>query len=266
MAQNNKHAPHSVNYSIDFVDYLEQRVKDLPKKKRVLVSCFPKSGSTFLASFVAESIHGKIIFGGQVPSRAEQDLADVWLLKHSSENIVIHMHNRYSSLTRMYIDAFDLTTIVVVRNIYDVMISIIDHWRGNQLPSGDVSWPFAYVNSTILNLKEDDLFDFISIHVIPWYINYYVSWYMACQEGNIKIVTYYDIFDNPLAFFSSLQSYLGERGNASKILHKISVMPTRKNIGIDGRGKKVPEFVREKVKHLASFYPNVNFLPIGLPS
>lgn len=241
--------------------HLKWRYPVWRKKRRFLLAAMPKSGSTFVAQFLAHLIDGEKGFGGQIPGRNEQDLAPFWLWANQGKNIVAHMHSRYHPQTQVYLDHFRMEPIVCVRNLADVIPSVVDHWRQNNL-SGEASWPFAHVHPHLMSLSDNELHEFAAIHVIPWYVNFYVSW-MRRKPTRAPIVTYDDVFAPGHPELLKLADLLGfGEGKAQAAISFAGGQFTRKNVGKAGRGAALPCAVHQRIEHAISYYPDIDWSPV----
>lgn len=148
------------------------RVEKLPcDKQHLLVACFPKSGSTWLSETLSLLPgYGRVDL---VPDygRREQELTFERLLVFHSLNYVAQHHCRYSRATQFAIDAFSLIPIILVRNIFDCVVSVIDH-----LDTEDTVNAFAYVPNEFRAWDQAKKIDFVIEMIMPWYMNFFVGW------------------------------------------------------------------------------------------
>ena len=112
--------------------------------------------------------------------RREQELSNEKLILYHNKNYVSGNHTRYSSVTQKLIDTYMLHPIVLVRNIFDVVESLYDHFR---LESTVI--PMAYVPNDISEWDKNKALLFITEMVIPWYFNFYGRKALG-QGGAIK--------------------------------------------------------------------------------
>lgn len=120
--------------------------QELPSKEcHVLIACMPKSGSTFVTEVVAgfPGFHKLPL----VPDygRREQELDVYSLLAHANKRYVAQHHVRYSQATADLAQKFNLKCVVLVRNIFDVCVSMRDHIRNESHigPMGYIPEDFA---------------------------------------------------------------------------------------------------------------------------
>jgi hypothetical protein len=228
---------------------------------KVLITSFPKSGSSYLCVLIGNLPGFSIQSYVPAYGRREQELCEVKLDSVIGvERQVAQHHVRASEHTLRLIDKYRLTPIVLVRNIYDVAVSIADHIV-NESPVG----PMAYFDDGIARLPIRDRVHAAMDLAIPWYFNFYVSWWRERPEA---IATYEDlILGGPVRQTSYLRS-IGLNAEPAEVIaaHEMTKgQNTRFNVGITGRGTKLVNASRRKhVERLASYYPDVDFSPIGI--
>ncbi len=249
------------------------------KNVRVIVACFPKSGSTFLFALLA-NLPGmrrqKLVPGFK---RREQEiclerlreanlktrfLRELWKDDPTIDSarpigFVSQMHLRYSLPTGKIMKNFRITPIVLVRDIFDVVVSIRDHFQNKA-----TYMSMAYVTEEMKEWDESKMQHFIADMVVPWYLNFYMCW-QECD--NAKVITYEKLVNDVTGTTLDVANYAGIPCSAQDIAQAIENagrQDTRKNKAVAGRGQEVPDSVKEKIRHLAAYYPDVDFSPIGL--
>lgn len=259
----------------------------------ILVACMPKSGSTLLSRLVASSPGFQRFRAVPGFLRREQELAESrlklmrprieirrkeWLSLRFNNKIkfwagnpsllpgwpigtVCQNHLRYSAPAQVAIDKFGLSPVVLVRNIFDVVPSIRDHYRNES-----VFMPMAYVTESIARMPDEQLHAFIVYMVLPWYLNFFVSW----QDREHKLLVTYEqlvadqegTLGRVLEFAGLDKRYVAQA--TKDVAVKIESEFTRKNVGRHGRGDELSPGLKAKIRHMASYYPDVDFSPIGL--
>lgn len=226
-----------------------------------LVACMPKSGSTFLSEAIA-SLPG-FVRAHLVPGygRREQELCSEKLSEYRNLNLsyVAQHHVRYSEVTQFYIDQYSLRPIVLVRNIFDIVPSLIDH---HSIDSA--VYPAAFAPDDIASWSFDQAARFVTFMAIPWYFNFFVSW-QRCQ--NKLIVTYEELVAHPEQVMERICEFIQvpvstcEIGAALKLANSSGF---RKNKIQPGRGANLPVECINHIHGMVSFYPDVDFSPVGL--
>lgn len=264
-----------------------------PADIQILIACMPKSGSTLLSRSV-QSVPGfrrvSVVPGYE---RREQELCprellnardqtdelrQIWQnrnlryslrfwrtnrvkLRQRPFGYVCQHHVRYSETTAKLIREFNLKPVFLVRNIFDVVLSVRDHYR-NLSPNMSM----AYVTPEISELPDDELHDFIVDMVLPWYFNFYVSW-QGCDDK--LLVSYNELISDKPATLARVLKFAGIHEKFTERVSSNSIQAaeqkfTRKNIGKSGRGRDLSEHTRARIHRMAAYYPGIDFSPIGL--
>lgn len=251
-----------------------------PNNVKVLLACMPKSGSTFLAEIISElpGMRRTNVVPGhkrreqeiclEALQRAELEtriLRRLWRRNQLAENskrprgYVTQIHVRYTEPTAEIIERHNLLPVVLVRNLFDTVISIRDHYRNSA-----VYMSMAYVNEEMRDWPDDKLHEFIADMVMPWYINFYVCW-NDCP--NKLFVTYDDLKHDIDKTVKSIVDYTGLNSNTHQIsaaIERAQGANTRKNKAVSGRGDTLSKAVKDKIRGYANYYPHIDFSPLGL--
>ncbi|PSH61799.1 sulfotransferase domain-containing protein [Phyllobacterium sophorae] len=228
-------------------------------QKHVLLACMPKSGSTFLSNAIGAL--PTFTTGVGVPDwgRREQELDDCCLSRIEDLNYVLQLHVRYSNATKTMIEKHRLLPIILVRNIFDVIPSFIDHHRKESLLH-----PMAFAPEGIQEWSFEESAHFVTRMIIPWYFNFYMSWYGV---PNKLVVKYEEWVFQPEIELLRICRYLNLEVTDEAIRNVISsVIGTsdRKNAVTPGRGRSLPSDCVEQIQKMAGFYHNVDFSDIGI--
>ncbi len=228
-------------------------------RTHVMVAGFPKSGGTYLVHIIKNLPNMRLVQLSLGTDRREQELSNEKLILYHNKNYVSGNHTRYSSVTQKLIDTYMLHPIVLVRNIFDVVESLYDHFR---LESTII--PMAYVPNDISEWDKNKALLFITEMVIPWYFNFYGTWSL-CE--NKLLLTYNDVTKNTFSTISKIVEYSKINCNKNEIdfaIKQASTEFTRKNVGVSGRGNALPEELKEKIRRMASYYPTMDFSPLEI--
>jgi hypothetical protein len=232
-------------------------------RHKILVACMPKSGSTYLATVISNLPDFRVTSWVPGYGRREQELCfnrlqtdDVLL---TDCNLVAQHHVRYSEVTEKYMKEFNLKPVVLVRNIYDVVASLIDH---HKLES--IVYPMAFVPKDIVKWDVNRAAKFVTYMVMPWYFNFFVSWHNCSDKVQ---VSYEELIKDPLKVVQIIckewHIKVSEKDVANAV-DRAGTMHTRKNVGIAGRGNKLPEECRNHIKELTAYYSGIDFSEIGI--
>jgi len=248
------------------------------KKKRfqsrrdrfILIACFPRSASNFLAYLLSESTgypritlklaHGFFHDVIHLPKLVDQML----------KKTVIDQHLRATYLTRSILTELKIKPIVLVRNIFDVVVSYNDYitQRGYSPLDPDRKDLAPEFCMEYPHFDDSKKYDYLIDTVIPWYISFYVSWFhYTLNTNDIEAywIKYEDLVKEPKKILSDIFAFY----NLSIPPSIVDSILTRNekvnfNKGISGRGNRLSETQKEKIRKMASYHPNVNFAMMGL--
>lgn len=233
------------------------------KSNRLLVACFPKSGSTYLSAILASLPNSVFTSWVSDYGRREQELCPLRLKedaeKYAMFNLVSQNHVRYSGATEKYIEEFNLKPVVLVRNLFDVVPSLIDHHKMES-----TVYSMAFVPPDIVEWDFQHAAKFVTHMVLPWYFNFFLSWQL--YEKKI-IVRYEDLVADPVTVVKKICKYWNLDFSELDIINAIErakQLPTRKNVGEAGRGHSLGERDKAQIREMASFYQGIDFSVIGL--
>ena len=225
----------------------------------VLVACMPKSGSTFLTKLIAAlpGMNEAMLVTGQ--ERREQELAVEQLLMYHAYPYVSQNHVRYSTTTAHLIRTFSLAPVVLMRNIFDIVVSFNDHHDAQSTVH-----PMAAVPPDIPSWPSERAYAFIVDMMIPWFFNFYLSWQSV---PNTLVLNYDAVRESPADVLRQVAQFAQMTVSEDEIAAAVETANagwTRKNVGIAGRGEALPEDVRDRIVQMASYYDGVDFSPIGI--
>lgn len=252
----------------------------------ILVACMPKSGSTYLSSLIAalpgfQRKHG-------VPSyeRREQELDEAKIADAFTETVtlrkafaagllvsqdrprgfVMQHHVRHSKETERLIEQFELVPVVLVRSLFDIVVSLSDHLMRDASEGGGVFMSMAYADERVREWAPEQRSAFIVDLAIPWFVNFYVGWH---RRPNTLFVSYDELTADP----ADVLRRVLEAGHISRnremyqsAIETVAGGFTRRNVGVGGRGADLPEELKERVRHCCTYYEDVDFGPIGISS
>jgi hypothetical protein len=219
----------------------------------------PKSGSTFLSNAIAALPYFNMIKLVPDWGRREQELDEECIKAALDINFAAQAHVRYSNATRNLMEKYSIRPLVLVRNIFDVVPSFIDHHRREGLHH-----PMAFVPDGIEDWSFEDSARFVTAMIIPWYFNFYMTW----TETSAKIlIRYEELILDPNKVLKIIRDTLGLPASDREIKTAIdSVIDSspRKNVITPGRGKTLPAECIARIREMASFYHGMDFSDIGI--
>ncbi|WP_209431907.1 sulfotransferase domain-containing protein [Labrys sp. LIt4] len=216
------------------------------------MACMPKSASTFITSAIANAV--KLNSVNLIPSygRREQELCEIRLAQNAGLDYIAQHHIKHSTWTEELCSDYDVSIIVLIRSLFDVVVSIRDHVH-RESPVN----PFFYLDKQHLNRDEAELEHMIAMLAIPWYINFYMGWRSSKAA---RIFMYEDFVVDQNKAISEMLAFAGIPANAAQIaagLEAARSQGSRINVGKAGRGMNLkPETVRMIMDMLAA-YPEI---------
>jgi len=161
--------------------------------------------------------------------------------------------------------AFGIRPVVLVRNIFDSVMSLLDFYNKGAFHT-------SYYRADWQSLDEPTKIDLLIDNVIPWYFQFVASWELADKQKRLEVywLTYEDLVaDKPSSVLKVLEFY-GLGASRRGVEERISEVESERqkirfNKGVLGRGKSgLDEGQREQIRRLTRYYPSTDFARIGL--
>ena len=234
-------------------------------KKHIFIVCFPKSGSTFLYRTLEKITKFKIVTPILAAGRTEQEINKIILIDNFNKNAISQLHVKASDYTVKTLSSFHMQPVVLVRNIFDVVVSLRDH-----LNKEGLSTPMCYFNSDFKNLSKIEQYNQIIELAVPWYIHFYSSWFDKKNNSELKVLwlTYEDMILNKFKTIVKVLEFYNIKHNkesVKEIIENSNKIKSRFNKGIAGRGQtELSEIQQNIIKSYIRFYPSIDFSSIGL--
>ncbi|MDA8692805.1 hypothetical protein N9L92_01995 [Saprospiraceae bacterium] len=240
-------------------------LNSLVGKSNIYISCFPKSGSSYLTALLQENFNLKPVSIIPGAGRREQEPTQFRMFMHSlnlRRGYIAQVHTKASKSVINMFKLHKLQPIILTRDIRDVIISLRDH-----LLSEGPNIPMAYVSNEFQNFSEERQIDFLIEFVVPWFFNFYASWYTVEKSKilSVKWITYEDYISNKTSTLDSIAKHynlsIPKNGYEFDKLKR----NTRKNKGVTGRGKASLSIAQnKKILSYTDYYKNVDFSLMGL--
>jgi hypothetical protein len=221
-----------------------------PRKPHVLVACMPKSGSTFLTNTLAA--HAGLRRCALLPTYGdrEQELCELKLTRYNGRGFVAQQHVRNSAWTQELARRYGLTVVVLVRDLFDCVVSIRDHIR----KEGDFG-ALIRLTPRHLALADAELDELIVQLAMPWYLSFYASWR---ADPRALFVHYEDMVADPASILEEVLAQAGVETSPARIaeaLGRSAGQQSRFNRGVCGRGKTLRPETRRRLTELMAVYP-----------
>jgi Sulfotransferase domain len=219
------------------IDYPEVDTSALKHGKIMFIACFPKSGSTYLSNLLSKLMGYPISSAVQFFGHNEQDIFETRLQGLIGLNAVIQQHAKGTLNNINLMKKYGIKPIVLVRNIYDVIISLSDHTEKESS-----IYPMGYIHPEYAEMSVNEKREFLIMNVVPWYLDFYLSWRDTSTKMEVQWISYESFFANQFAEmqkiikFYQLESHCTEttlRGGIAAM----STSGNRLNVGKVGRGE-----------------------------
>lgn len=240
-----------------------------PARPHILIACMPKSASSFLVTCVnALPCMRRTIWTPRPTaltlssSRREQELDVIRLMQNHHRAYAAQNHIRFTPETDILLQKYGVTPVALTRNLFDVVASLRDHIRRESH-----QFPMAWLDESHSTFPDDKLEEMIAELVMPWYIQFFVSW-NHCK--NVLWVSYDEVRQAPedvlarITRHANVDSTKSEIENAVNVARSTKTTKTRVNYSMSGRGDEISASARDHINKLTRHYPSIDFRPIGI--
>lgn len=237
--------------------------------KYLVLAAMPKSGSTFLSHTLCALTGYRHYYLACAYDNIEQEIYLPRVIDGFGCGRVVQQHFKANGPNLEVLNRFDITPVVVVRNIFDLAASIRDHLVTERLDN----LPAVYPPGDFLTFSPSRQLDFVIDMVIPWYITYYVSWCQAEKQKQIEFlwVVYEELVADWGTGIRRILDFFGMQKPDVAIARAIETTRaepkerTRLNVGVPGRAHALlSDSQRERIVRLTQYYPHVDFTRIGI--
>jgi hypothetical protein len=233
--------------------------------RHLFIACVPKSASTFLKNLLVNVTGYRDLFTVYAAGQSEHEIYMPTLRDSAELDTVTQQHCRASDANVHLMQAFGIRPVVLVRNIFDSVMSLLDFYNKGafQTSYSRADWP---------SLDEETKVDLLIENVIPWYFQFVASWDLAEKQKRLEVswLSYEDLVaDKPFTVLKVLEFYgLGasRRGVEERIREiESDERKIRFNKGVTGRGRSgLNDRQKEQIRRLTRFYPTTDFGRIGM--
>jgi hypothetical protein len=239
--------------------------KERGDKKLIVVAAAPRSGSTFLANTLSEVTGLPYFRLCTAYSTNEHDLYLPSLCLMNRYGCVSQLHMKGTFHNAALMRAFGITPVLLVRQIDDIVVSLMHDLREKMLTptfeSGEIGYSFLWPDRTTKDLGDGQLLDMIIQLAVPWFVNFYVSWYHLCEQGAVDAlwVTYEEMLGDKEATLRRILDFLG----LPDIRIDRGLLDRRYGTFREGRrgrgGWSLSGEQRARIRAHFSYYPSVDF-------
>jgi len=234
--------------------------------RHIFIACVPKSASTFLKNLLVNLTGFRDVFMVYAAGQSEHELYLPTLRETARLNTVTQQHCRAADANVYMMQAFGIRPIVLVRNIFDSVMSLLDFYNNQG------AFYNSYFRADFQGLDDSTKIDLLIDNVIPWYFQFVASWDLVEKQRrlSIKWLSYEKLIADKQATIEEVLAFygLGAPEMAIKTKIKETEAESRKirfNKGIAGRGVAgLSETQKERIRRLSRYYPSTDFSRIGL--
>lgn len=246
---------------------LDTVTSTLPQKDSIFISCFPKTASTFLREVFALGAEMRIAEDGVTGFWHEQDLYEPFILDHRQKRHISRLHMRATEVNIELMQKYDIRPVVLVRNLYDTMVSLWNHSNNESH-----YFPHALLPEHYTELSDDEQLDMLVDLSTPWFLGYFYSWKKAESDGHIAPywLTFEEFISNKTDTVLAICEAFDVSVNPENVRKAVEELDRRKrefrfNKGKKGRGKKtLSQKQIDRIQSLAAHYQDTDFSMIGL--
>ncbi len=241
----------------------EYTAKDLGR--HIFITCTPKSGSTFLKNVLVGVTGFRDFFSVYAALQNEHELDMPQLAKFGNINTVTQQHARASEANIQLMQAFGIRPVVLVRNIFDTVMSLLDFYRQG------FTFSTYFDGREFLAFDEQQQIDAIIEYAIPWYFQFVASWRGAERDGRLEVfwLTYEEMIKDKPETVERILGFYGMQAPMAEIEKQIALTESDKdknrfNKGVTGRGAAgLSAAHKEKIRGLSKPFPTTDFSCLG---
>ncbi len=234
--------------------------------RHIFITCTPKSGSTFLKNVLVGVTGYRDLFTVYAALQNEHELDMPQLAKFGNINTVTQQHARASEANIQLMQAFGISPVVLVRDIFDTVISLLDFYRQG------FTFSTFFDRDDFLAFDEQEQIDLLIKYAIPWHFQFVASWQRAERDKRLNIywLTYEELIKDKVAAVEQILRHYGMLPSAIEIEDQIAATEANKdrnriNKGISGRGHSIlSSSQKERIVGLGRYFPGTDFSCLGL--
>lgn len=233
--------------------------------RHIFIACVPKSASTFLKNLLINLTGYRDLFSVYAAGQTEHEIYLPTLREFAHVDTVTQQHCRASDANIHLMQAFGIRPVVLVRNIFDSVMSLLDFYNKGAFQT-------SYFRADWPKLNEDTKIDLIIENVIPWYFQFVASWDLAEKQNRLDIywLSYEELVADKPSTVLKLLGFYGLGAPRRGVEQRIREIESEKrnnrfNKGVTGRGRSgLNERRKEQIRRLTRYYPSTDFARIGL--
>jgi len=233
----------------------------LRRRETICITAMPKSGSTLLMEAMMRC-------SGYYPYRLsdtlllDQNFMESRLIDSRSFKSISTTHTRATKVNLERMRTYHIRPVVLVRDIFDVAVSMRDHIHRESI------WnPTFSPDPAFLDMTAERQLDAVIDLAIPWNLFFVAEWQRSGMD--VLNLRYEELIGDPVDALQRILDFYGidkpRMDPATAWAEAADSGRTRRNVGRPGRGADLfSEAQVQKVRDLAAYFPNTDFSSIGL--
>ena len=241
---------------------------DLTRKelgRHIFIACVPKSASTFLKNILVSVTGYRDVFMVYAAGQSEHEIYLPTVRETARLDSVTQQHCRASDANVQLMQAFEIRPVVLVRNIFDCVLSLLDFYDKGAFFN-------TYFRADFESLGREARIDLIIDNVIPWYLQFVASWDLVENQKRLELMwlTYEEMIGDKPAAVKRILEFYGLAARRRDVEQKLSEIESeqrsiRFNKGVAGRGRsELNDRQKARIRRLTKHYPSTDFGRIGL--
>ena len=188
-----------------------------------------------------------------------------------SSGCVSQLHMKGTFHTAALLRTFGIRPIILVRRIEDIVVSLQHDLRAKaQQPdaaTGREGFSFIWQDECTRALSDERLADLVIDLALPWFVNFYVSWYRLCAQGTVDALwlTYEQMVADTEGTLRQALAFLGLPAAGTIDPELLARKYGSFRDGRTGQGDaRLTMRQKERIRALFAYYPGVDFGKYGL--
>jgi len=235
--------------------------------RTLMIACIPKTGSTFLHSVLVEAAD---VIGPKLClsyANEENMLSPEFTCSLYHVDKIAQEHIRATPHNLAVVQGFDMQVVVLVRNIFDSLVSMRD-----MLLSDTRGSVVALFQDDLAAMDSESQLEAVITKWAHWQLDFYTSWVRAERNGRVNATfwSYEDLMADKVSSVSRICRENGFDIPQERIAAVVSDVDgdaekSRRNVGVSGRGQGLlSDRQIDWIRSLTKFYPDIDFAPLGL--
>jgi len=249
----------------------EEFTRERGDKRMIVVAAAPKSGSTFLVNTLGRMTGLPNFRLCSAYATNEQDLYLPALCMTNRSGCVSQLHVKGTYHNAALMRMFGIKPVILVRRIDDIVVSLAHDFRKKarrrDQRGGRNGFSFVWLDQDIAGLSDERLLDMIIALAVPWFVNFYVSWYRLCELRAVDAlwVTYEQLFADKRKTIGDILGFLDCPSSTiadDDLLDR--KYATFRQGGVGEGAATLSAGQQARLREPFAFYPGVDFAMYGL--